>query len=49
VLVTFESTGELTRVALHQSGFEDEETRDEFAANWPGVLEEVGGRVTGGT
>ena len=49
VLVTFESTGEVTRVALHQTGFEDEATRDEFAANWPGVLEEVGGRVTGGT
>ena len=46
VLVTFESTGELTRVALHQSGFEDEATRDEFAANWPGVLEEIGRRVS---
>jgi uncharacterized protein YndB with AHSA1/START domain len=46
VLVTFESTGGATRVALHQSGFEDEATRDEFAANWPGVLEEVDRRVT---
>ena len=47
--MTFEPTGELTRVALHQTGFEDEATRDEFAANWPGVLEEVDRRVTGRT
>jgi uncharacterized protein YndB with AHSA1/START domain len=49
VLVTFEPTRGGTRVALHQSGFEDAATRDEFAANWPGVLGEVDRRLTSGT
>jgi uncharacterized protein YndB with AHSA1/START domain len=49
VLVTFEPVGGGTRVALHQSGFEDAATRDEFAANWPGVPGEADRRLTSGT
>jgi uncharacterized protein YndB with AHSA1/START domain len=45
VLVTFEPADASTRLTLHQSGFEDEATRDEFAANWPGVLTEVARRL----
>ena len=45
VLVTFEPTEAATRLVLHQSGFEDEAIRDEFAANWPGVLTEVARRL----
>ena len=30
---------------LTQTGFEDEATRDEFEANWPGVLTEVARRL----
>jgi uncharacterized protein YndB with AHSA1/START domain len=45
VLVRFEPTDTGTQVRLTQTGFDDESTRDEFAANWPGVLDEVGRRV----
>jgi len=52
MLVTFTETGEdegepRTSVALTQTGFEDQETRDEFAANWPAVLDELERRLTG--
>jgi uncharacterized protein YndB with AHSA1/START domain len=47
VLVTFDGEAGGTTVRLSQTGFEDEPTRDEFAANWPAVLEEVDRRLTG--
>jgi uncharacterized protein YndB with AHSA1/START domain len=47
VLVTFDGEAGGTTVRLTQTGFEDEPTRDEFAANWPAVLEEVDRRVAG--
>ena len=47
VLVTFDGEAGGTTVRLTQTGFEDESTRDEFAANWPAVLEEVDRRLTG--
>lgn len=47
VLVTFDGRAAGTTVRLTQTGFDDEPTRDEFAANWPGVLEEVDRRLTG--
>ena len=46
VLVTFDPADDGTRIRLTQTGFEDEAARDEFAANWPSVLAEVGRRVT---
>ncbi len=46
VLVTFTGTAGGTSVRLIQTGFEDEATRDEFAANWPGVLSEVERRLS---
>ena len=45
VMVTFEPSGPGSRVRLTQTGFEDEATRDEFEANWPGVLTEVARRL----
>ena len=48
VLVRFEPTDIGTQVRLTQTGFDDQSTRDEFAANWPGVLDEVGRRVESG-
>jgi uncharacterized protein YndB with AHSA1/START domain len=45
VLVTFAPGAGGTTLRLTQTGFDDEATRDEFAANWPSVLEEVGRRA----
>jgi uncharacterized protein YndB with AHSA1/START domain len=45
VLVTFEPTASGTSIRLTQTGFEDEAARDEFEANWPGVLTEVARRL----
>ena len=45
VLVTFEPTATGTSIRLTQTGFEDEAARDEFEANWPGVLPEVARRL----
>jgi uncharacterized protein YndB with AHSA1/START domain len=52
VLVTFTDSRQNddtphTLVALTQTGFEDAATRDEFAANWPGVLAELDRRLSG--
>lgn len=38
VVLTFRPTAAGTTVRLQQSGFPDVADRDEFAANWPGVL-----------
>ena len=46
VLVRFTPDAGGTTVRLEQHGFEDASTRDEFAASWPLVLEEVGRRVS---
>jgi len=45
VLMTFAAHGEHTRVRLTQSGFPDAATRDDFAAAWPDVLNEVARRA----
>ena len=47
VLVTFQRAGDDTVVRLRQTGFEDRATRDEFEANWPGVLAELARRLGG--
>ena len=46
--VKFEPSEAGTQVRLTQTGFDDESTRDEFAANWPGVFDEVARRVERG-
>lgn len=39
VLLSFDEQGPMTRVSITQRGFPTAETRDEFAAAWPDVLE----------
>ena len=44
--LTIEQVPEGQRVQLVQQGFPSEERRDEFAAAWPDVLEELARRVS---
>lgn len=46
VVLLITEVGERSQASLTQSGFPDEQTRDEFAAAWPDVLDLIPARLT---